>query len=248
MAIEPDEIQTKTFRRAWRGFDPDEVRAYLEDVAATLRDDDDFRRAGVEVATALRRMHEIVTEVREQVEHEASTLRRQAIVDAEELITEARHSADQLLLESQEAAGRERFEAAAWATRVRAEAEVERQDAEARLLEVEREVERLAGELEHRAEEAVAQALEVRRLDAERVERRIGDLESEELSVVGRLRKIHREIAALVEAPIDVQPVPLPARHEDESSDGVVLDLTGTDRLDAAVRAGFRRGLTRRDG
>lgn len=246
MQLEPHEIESKTFSRTWRGYDPDEVRAFLADVAATVRDDDDYRRAGIEVARALREMHRIVNDVRAQVEHEASSLRRQAIIDAEELLSEARRSADQLLLESEEAAGNARFEAAAWATKVRAEAEVERQEADAHLAEVRREVARLEDELGARAEAAVEQAIRARELDAERVERRIDDLHAEELTVVGRLRRIHREIAALVETPIDTRPTPLPARREAVSSDGVVLDLTGTSGVEAAVQAGLRRGLAAR--
>jgi DivIVA domain-containing protein len=246
MHHEPHEIETKTFRRRWRGFDPPEVRAYLVDVAATVRDDDDFRRAGREVATALRRMHELLTEMKDEAGLEATAVRRQALVDAEELLAEARRAAEHVRAASEEAAGKARFEAAAWATRVRGEAELDRRDADARVEEATRELARLEEEMARRAEEAVEQELERRQLDVERVDRRVNDLQSTEIGVVARLRKIGREIAELVEVPIDGQ-VDVPARRDSGEVDGVVLDLTGTGRVEGALQSGLRRGLVRRD-
>jgi DivIVA domain-containing protein len=246
MQYEPHEIESKTFRRRWRGFDPPEVRAFLVDVAATVRDDDDFRRAGIEVATALRRMHELLTEMKDAAALEATSVRRQALVDAEELLSEAHRAAEQMRVASEEAVGRARFEAAAWATRVRGEAELDRRAADERVEEANRELARLEEEMARRAEEAVEEELERRQLEVERVDRRVNDLQSTEIGVVARLRKIGREIAELVEVPLDGE-IDVPARRDSGAADGVVLDLTGTDRVEGALQSGLRRGLVRRD-
>jgi DivIVA domain-containing protein len=246
MPIDPREIETKSFRRRWRGFDPDEVRAFQRNVAETVRDDDDFRRAGVEVAAALREMHTMVTTVHDEAVQAASVLRREALIDAQAMLAEARRAADELLAESEEAAGAVRFEAEAWATQVRAEAEVDREAAEARVEETRQEIERLTNDLSRAAEEAVREELDRRGLDVERVERRMSDLETTEMGVVARLRKIGREIAAMVEMPLEatgVEPTPIAPASDASESDGIVLDLTGTDRAHSAFQSGIRRGL-----
>lgn len=263
MEIDLEAIETKTFRRSWRGYNGREVRAYLRQVASLVRDDDHFRRAGVEVASALRRMHELVTTTHDEAVQAASSLRRDAVVEAEGLLAEVRATIEQMTAEAEAEAGRVRFEAAVWATDVRAEAETERAEALASAEEARAAIVTLEDELTERARDTVAEEFKKRRQRIERLDGRIHDLTAHEAELVSRLHEIENDIGRLVRGPmaevifVDVPGATAdaddspgdPTRTSDEATEddsGVVLDLTES-RLDAAMRAGFHRALNGTD-
>jgi hypothetical protein len=252
MGIDLRAIETKTFRRSWRGFKRDDVRGYLLEVAEAVRDDDHFRRAGVEVASALRRMHELVSATRDQAVHDADALRRNAMVDAEAVLAESRGRAERIVAEAENQAGIVRFEAAVWAMNTRARAEADRATIEEGVEEARAAIDRMEGELAERARSLVEEELERRRAHLDRLSHRIRELKDQEADVVARLHKVEDEVGALVRGPMaDVVfvDVPLgenqPDDHEpsDDDGDAVVLDLTGNP-LDAALQAGLRQALS----
>ncbi|HEY8059693.1 MAG TPA: DivIVA domain-containing protein, partial [Acidimicrobiales bacterium] len=108
-AMTPDEIENHVFSLVRRGFDPDEVNAFLHQVAATLSDalsrvdppadesaeataddsagtpisgEDDFGHLGEEVAAILRQAHDSVAELRHRAEADAALLRQTAEQEA----------------------------------------------------------------------------------------------------------------------------------------------------------------------
>ncbi len=110
-AMTPDEIENHVFSLVRRGFDPDEVNAFLHQVAATLSEalsridtpadetadetagtaaagakpisgEDDFGHLGEEVAAILRQTHDSVAELRHRAEADAALLRQTAEEEA----------------------------------------------------------------------------------------------------------------------------------------------------------------------
>jgi len=102
--ISPMDIQRQTFAKQLRGFDPDEVRAFLSVVAeemATLQRDKD------EIEQQLRQLEQIVAEHRERetilkntlltAQKAAEDIRDNARKEAELVVKEAELQADRLL-------------------------------------------------------------------------------------------------------------------------------------------------------
>ena len=110
-AMTPDEIENYVFSLVRRGFDPDEVNAFLHQVAATLSEalsrvdppadeaadepagtdaaearpvsgEDDFGHLGEEVAAILRQAHDSVAELRHRAEADAALVRQTAEQEA----------------------------------------------------------------------------------------------------------------------------------------------------------------------
>ncbi len=104
MKISPMDIQRQTFAKQLRGFDPDEVRAFLsvvaEEMAALQRDKD-------EIEQQLRQLEQIVSEHRERetilkntlltAQKAAEDIRENARKEAELVVKEAELQADRLL-------------------------------------------------------------------------------------------------------------------------------------------------------
>ncbi|MET0737909.1 MAG: DivIVA domain-containing protein [Acidimicrobiales bacterium] len=105
----PDEIENHVFSLVRRGFDPDEVNAFLQEVAATLAEaltpadepadaaagtmtvggEDDFEHLGEEVATILRQAHNSVAELQHRAEADAALVRQKAEEEAAALLRRA---------------------------------------------------------------------------------------------------------------------------------------------------------------
>ncbi|MET0159496.1 MAG: DivIVA domain-containing protein [Acidimicrobiales bacterium] len=105
----PDEIENHVFSLVRRGFDPDEVNAFLQEVAATLAEaltpadeptdaaagamtvggEDDFGHLGEEVATILRQAHNSVAELQHRAEADAALVRQKAEEEAAALLRRA---------------------------------------------------------------------------------------------------------------------------------------------------------------
>ena len=107
--VQPDDIRNKSFPMHRRGFDPDLVRAFLQQVAEAWPrpGGDTFEDAGREVAFILRTAHEEATRIRNVASTEAETIRADAELGAAELRAEAqddREKAKRLLQRSRERA------------------------------------------------------------------------------------------------------------------------------------------------
>ena len=105
----PDEIENHVFSLVRRGFDPDEVNAFLQEVATTLAEalrpadepadaaagamtvggEDDFGHLGEEVATILRQAHNSVAELQHRAEADAALVRQDAEEEAAALLRRA---------------------------------------------------------------------------------------------------------------------------------------------------------------
>lgn len=128
--VHPDEVARHTFGTARRGFDPSEVRSFLEHVArelvAGLDREQELRRAlaeaehraanpvldentltaslGLETARVLRSAHEAAAELVARAENDAALLRAQAQEDADQLQRHTQQSANDRTAESEAAA------------------------------------------------------------------------------------------------------------------------------------------------
>lgn len=118
MHLSPDEIQRRTFAIEDRGYDRDEVRVFLLEVASALRlalhttrppaatapegapagaappagaptDADSFARLGAEVADVLRAAHDAVTAMHAQADTEIAARHEEALADADEVRRQA---------------------------------------------------------------------------------------------------------------------------------------------------------------
>jgi DivIVA domain-containing protein len=128
MSLTPEELERATFPVVKRGYDPRAVERFLSEVATTLRESDDFRRAGDEVATALRGFHDLLAAMTEQAEADALRVRTEAEQEAFRVRTDAEQQAVALSRQAEEAARQLRHDATEDATRLRAEAERAREE------------------------------------------------------------------------------------------------------------------------
>jgi DivIVA domain-containing protein len=166
MSFTPEEIAATTFPVVRRGYAPDQVDGYLRRLAEHLRESDEFRTAGDEVATALRGLHGLLSGMKEESEQEAATIRAEAEVEAERRRREAEAYAEQLEREAKAEAERIRRQVDEELSRKRTDADREIRsllaEAEAdttRLLELAK-AEMLAAE---READAVQQTVRVQR-------------------------------------------------------------------------------------
>ncbi|MEY2566120.1 MAG: hypothetical protein QOE35_649 [Actinomycetota bacterium] len=114
VTLSPDEIERRVFLVSLRGYDKDEVHAFLNQVATDYRhalasadgDGDPFERLGDEVASVVRTAVEQARQLRERAaaeveellasaEADASALRAHAQADADRIRAEAQYIADQ---------------------------------------------------------------------------------------------------------------------------------------------------------
>jgi DivIVA domain-containing protein len=123
MSLTPEELERATFPIVKRGYDPHAVQRLLAEVAATIRDSDDFRRAGDEVATALRGLHGLLAGMKEEAEEDALRVRTEAEQEAFRVRTDAEQHAVRVLREAEDEAARIRSEAIDEARRQRLEAD-----------------------------------------------------------------------------------------------------------------------------
>lgn len=111
MNISPLDIRKQEFARALRGYDTDEVRAFLESIADEManlqKNTEELRMRNVQLETQLSDFRELedkwkttmisaqqsAEREREQARQEADILRRSAEIKAEEILDEARQRA-----------------------------------------------------------------------------------------------------------------------------------------------------------
>ena len=170
MALTPEELQKATFPIVKRGYDPHAVQRFLSEIAGGLRDSDDFRRAGDEVATALRGLHGLLSGMKEEAEEDSLRVRTEAEQEAFRVRTEAEQEAVRLSRQADDDAMRLRAEAAEDARRLRAEAD---EDA----ARVRSDAERHRDELLTRAQSEVRDMVEAARAEREDAQRIAGAVE-----------------------------------------------------------------------
>ncbi|HZT64171.1 MAG TPA: DivIVA domain-containing protein [Acidimicrobiales bacterium] len=117
MTITPEEIEHKQFMPAVRGYDREEVDAFLRAVAA------DLRRLTGELEQASERASAVERDSYDRLGTEVANILRSARDAADATTEEARHAAERTLGEAAEEADRIRREAQAEAERLRAEAD-----------------------------------------------------------------------------------------------------------------------------
>ena len=151
--LAPDDVARHTFGTVRRGFDPDEVRAYLESVAAGLR-------------TVADHEQELLNELADAEHRAANPVLDEPTLTAAVGAETARvlHSAHEV---AAEAVARAEAEADRLLTEAREEIEQTRTTTEAKLEERTSAIEAAAAELRDRTDQQVAAALETARLEAE---------------------------------------------------------------------------------
>jgi DivIVA domain-containing protein len=207
--MRPDEIQSRDFLVGLRGYDKDEVRAFLDEVASehaavlaeleearimpapepvTVTVTDDLDSLGIGVAAILRTARESAAELTGTAEQQAAALRDEAEQHAANL----------------------RSEADAHATRVR-------EDAERRAADLREETEAWATALREEAERVLAEATErARQLEIEteaRVNNRIDDATRREAAIRTRLSEAYDELQLALSV-LDDTPVSVDVRDD----------------------------------
>jgi DivIVA domain-containing protein len=122
--VSGEQIRRREFVTTRRGYDVDQVRRYLEEIA----DQVDLmgsliREARMEAETAARAGTQNQTDPYEQLARRVASVLREADDTAERLLTKGRLEADRLLTEARSEADRVRTDAQAQAERTRADAE-----------------------------------------------------------------------------------------------------------------------------
>jgi DivIVA domain-containing protein len=146
-----DQIRRREFVTTRRGYDPDQVRAYLEELA----DQVDLmgsmmRESRLEAEAAVRASSQPATDPYERLAGRVASLIREADETADRLRTEARRDAERMIVEARAEADRIRLDAQAQAERARA-------DADRALLDAHAEADRTISGLASRRESLVEQ-------------------------------------------------------------------------------------------
>jgi DivIVA domain-containing protein len=128
MSLTPEELERAEFPMVKHGYDPNAVEHFLAEVASNLRGSDDFRRAGDEVATALREFQGVIERMKADAAEEALRVRTEAEQEAFRVRTDAEQHSVLVGRNAEEESVRLRTEAEEDARRVRAAAAVERED------------------------------------------------------------------------------------------------------------------------
>lgn len=182
--LKPEDVERATFTTKMRGYDPEEVEAFLRKVAEQLRQAEaraerSFEAAGEQMGDLLQHAKNLADSITAEAEADAARMRQEAEADASKARSEA--SAD---------AARMRAEADADARRTRDEADADaklmREEASSDAARMRREAEDYARDLITRAE-AKVRAIE----DAEIEGRaRLSDLRADLLEICERLGRI----------------------------------------------------------
>jgi len=111
MALSPNEIVEREFKTRFRGYDPEEVRSFLEEVAADITalvkernvmkntatalksQIEEMKKRDDELRVALTTAHSISEELRRQSEKEAELTVERARLDAERIVSDAHNEA-----------------------------------------------------------------------------------------------------------------------------------------------------------
>ncbi len=141
--LTPAEIASRSFRLRMRGYDPDEVHAYLSELASALGEitaereqlrlqagapkdlGSEFEQIGREVTAVLEAAREAAESMRTRASADASRWRSEAVAEAESERRQARSDAENLRGDAWTTAAELLEQAQAEATRIRTEAEKE---------------------------------------------------------------------------------------------------------------------------
>jgi DivIVA domain-containing protein len=135
MAMTPGDIENRSFRTVRKGYSPDEVRAFLREVASAVaaQPRPELVQVGAEVANVLESAHRTAAEIEANARARAAEI----IAEAEETITVQRSDIQRIktqaeveLTNARADAKRIRTEAEAYATQLRTAADQARIDAE----------------------------------------------------------------------------------------------------------------------
>jgi DivIVA domain-containing protein len=160
VALTPDEIEGRDFSIALRGYEREEVDAFLRQVAADLRDDqaapptDPFAGLGDEVATIMRNTVASAQDAKARAEVDAEALRQRTAAECDAM----RHSAEQIRRAAEAEAEELRQRAAAEGDEMRQSAEQIRREAEGERDRARREAEEAGAGARQAAEALLAQA------------------------------------------------------------------------------------------
>lgn len=166
MTLTPQDVESQVFRERRRGYDPEEVDRFLDQVSSALAD----------MLRERDRAQERLAEAQEASEgaRESETILRRTLLTAE-------RTAEQTVSEAQEEADRLREEARRDAAEMLESAETEaaqmRRSAEEDTAELRRSAEEEAAELRRSAEEEVTREQQFARIGADRVRRAVAELE-----------------------------------------------------------------------
>jgi DivIVA domain-containing protein len=123
--VSADQIRRREFVTTRRGYDPDQVRRYLEELAEQVElMSGMLREARMEADTAIGAAAQPTVDPYERLAQRVASLIREADQTAERLRLEGRRDAERIMLEARTDADRIRTDAQAQAGRARAEAEV----------------------------------------------------------------------------------------------------------------------------
>jgi DivIVA domain-containing protein len=171
--VSPDEVARRTFRAVRRGFDPEEVRTYLEEVARQLRSfaerESDIRR---ELADAEHRAANPVLDeatLTDALGHETARVLRSAHDAANEVVAKAETAAAEMRSEAREELDRAEADAAALRGEAREEIEQTQERVEAVLAERQAQSEATVAEHRRRAQEESASIIESAHIEAESI-------------------------------------------------------------------------------
>jgi DivIVA domain-containing protein len=242
--LTPEAVARATFGSGFRGFDQDEVRAYLRDVADQLRDARDREadlRSQLEMALARAEAaseldEATVTQLLGEETARVITTARQA---AAEIRAKAEESAARLVREAHDDAARIRGDADADADRLRAAAAAEadgvieaaKERGRQLVTEAQAVRERVLDDLSRKRKAARAQLEQLRAgrerlLDAYGVVRRTLDETTHELEVSLDAAKVAADVAGRrAEAEPEVEPEPEPDEVAVDATDEVVADV-----------------------
>jgi DivIVA domain-containing protein len=123
--VSADQIRRREFVTTRRGYDPDQVRTYLEELATQVEMMSAMlREARLEADTAVGAVSPLTVDPYERLAQRVASLIREADETAERLRLEGRRDAERIMLEARGDADRIRTEAEVQAGRAQAEAEM----------------------------------------------------------------------------------------------------------------------------
>jgi DivIVA domain-containing protein len=146
----PDSIRGKEFAQVKRGYDPDQVHAFLNQVASSIEqldgelrqartelstmskrgpqsDEDPYERLAARVAEVIRTADRIAEQTRKEAQEEAARLLSEIKDKSERQLAEARDKAERQLAEAREKAEKQLTEAKSESEKVRRDAKAEAQ-------------------------------------------------------------------------------------------------------------------------
>ena len=177
MPLHPDEIQNKEFDQAMRGYDKDQVRAFLETVASEHRDlqqAGNYEAVGAEVGRIL-----------QTVNDSAAALRAKADAEAEEILSKAETEAREMRDGAQGEVTKLKEAAEAEAQRLRDEAN--------------REVKELVQNAQRRAEELEATVRRETEEQTRDANQRLDTLRQAERDLRGRLDRAKAMLSSITD-------------------------------------------------